>query len=128
VKTSNPMNSVVHFEIPATKPERAKEFYKKVFGWSIFDFDEETALVTTTESEETGLPKTPGAINGSLYRSDGSKTVTAVINVEDINAHIRTVESNGGKLVDAPVTVPGMGMYARFKDTEGNLMGLWQNL
>ena len=122
------MNSVVHFEIPAKEPQRAKEFYKKVFGWSIYDFDQETALLTTTESGEDGAPLKPGAINGSLYKSDGSRAVTAVVNVDDINAHIGIVESNGGKLIDPPVTIPGMGMYARFQDTEGNLMGLWQNL
>ena len=27
------MNRPVHFEIPAEKPERAIQFYKKVFGW-----------------------------------------------------------------------------------------------
>lgn len=122
------MNSVVHFEIPAKEPQRAKEFYKKVFGWSIYDFDEETSLVTTTDSGEDGIPKNPGAINGSLYKSDGSKTVTAVIDVKDMTAHISVVEANGGKLVDPPVTIPGMGMYARFTDTEGNLMGLWQTI
>ena len=29
------MSRVVHFEIPADDPERAVEFYKKVFGWKI---------------------------------------------------------------------------------------------
>jgi predicted enzyme related to lactoylglutathione lyase len=27
------MNRPVHFEIPAEKPERAIQFYEKVFGW-----------------------------------------------------------------------------------------------
>jgi len=27
------MPRVVHFEIPATDPERAAAFYKKTFGW-----------------------------------------------------------------------------------------------
>ena len=28
------MDRVVHFEIQADNPERAIEFYKKVFGWN----------------------------------------------------------------------------------------------
>ncbi len=27
------MSRVIHFEIPASNPERASAFYKKVFGW-----------------------------------------------------------------------------------------------
>jgi uncharacterized protein len=120
------MNSVVHFEIPAKNLNRAKTFYKTVFDWSIFDFDDSTSLVSTVDSEENGMPKTPGAINGSIYKVDGPKTVTIVADVPDIHAHIKIVESNGGKLVDPVTTIPGMGMYARVTDTEGNLIGLWQ--
>lgn len=29
------MAKVIHFEIPAGKPERAIKFYKNVFGWKI---------------------------------------------------------------------------------------------
>ncbi|WP_276699221.1 VOC family protein [Methanobacterium formicicum] len=29
------MPKVIHFEIPAEEPERAVEFYRKVFGWKI---------------------------------------------------------------------------------------------
>ncbi len=29
------MSRVIHFEIPASDPERASAFYKKVFGWKI---------------------------------------------------------------------------------------------
>lgn len=29
------MSRIVHFEIPAEKPEQIAEFYKKVLGWDI---------------------------------------------------------------------------------------------
>ena len=29
------MSRVIHFEIPAGDPERAANFYRKVFGWKI---------------------------------------------------------------------------------------------
>ena len=31
----SPPASIVWFEIPADKPERAREFYGKLFGWKI---------------------------------------------------------------------------------------------
>jgi uncharacterized protein len=122
------MNSVVHFEIPAKDMNRAKTFYKSVFNWSMFDFEDSTSLVSTVDSDDNGIPKVPGAINGSIYKVEGPKTVTIVIDVPDIHAHIKIAEANGGKLVDPVATVPGMGMYARFTDTEGNLIGLWQTI
>lgn len=122
------MNSVVHFEIPAKDLSRAKKFYSDVFGWQMNDFDNENTMVSTTSTDERGFPQTPGAINGSIYKPDTPKTPTIVIDVPDIQAHIKKVKSNGGELVDNVVTIPGMGMYARFKDTEGNLVGLWQTL
>jgi uncharacterized protein len=122
------MNSVVHFEIPAKDRARAKKFYQTVFDWQMMDFDEKNTMVTTTDSDENGLPKSPGAINGSIYLPDKPKTPTIVIDVPDIKKHIEKVKNNGGKLVDDTVEIPGMGMYARFTDSEGNLMGLWQTL
>jgi uncharacterized protein len=122
------MNSVVHFEIPAKDIQRSKQFYQSVFGWQMLDFDDKNTMVSTTESDENGMPQKPGAINGSIYLPDQPKTPTIVIDVPDIHAHIEKVKKNGGKIIDDVATIPGMGMYARFHDTEGNLVGLWQNL
>jgi predicted enzyme related to lactoylglutathione lyase len=122
------MNSVVHFEIPAKDRERAKKFYQTVFDWQMMDFDDKNTMVSTTDSDEKGLPRTPGAINGSIYLPDKPKTPTIVIDVPNLKDHIEKVKANGGKLVDEAVEIPGMGMYARFTDSEGNLIGLWQTL
>jgi uncharacterized protein len=108
---------------------RAKTFYSTVlFGWQMNDFDAENTMVSTTKTDENGFPQAPGAINGSIYKPDKPKTPTIVIDVPDIQAHMVKVKGNGGELVDDVVTIPGMGMYARFKDTEENLVGLWQTL
>lgn len=29
------MNRVIHFEVHAAAPERAAEFYRRVFGWQV---------------------------------------------------------------------------------------------
>jgi len=31
-------------------------------------------------------------------------------------------------VVVGPQEIPGMGIYAQVKDTEGNIIGLWQSL
>ncbi|GAB5078544.1 VOC family protein [Arthrobacter sp. AD-310] len=125
------MGGVVHFEIPADDQERAKKFYQEALGWRIdpvpgMDYN---MVVTTPMDESTGAPTEPGAINGGMFaREDALKTPVITVDVEDINATLATVEALGGAVVKPRETIPGMGSFAYFRDTEGNVMGLWENL
>ena len=49
------------------------------------------------------------------------------IAVDDIDATLERVRSSGGSAVGEPLPVGDMGVAAYFQDSEGNLMGLWQN-
>ncbi|WP_411373980.1 VOC family protein [Arthrobacter sp. MPF02] len=124
------MGGVVHFEIPADDQERAKKFYQDVLGWRIdpvpgMDYN---MVVTTPMDESTGQPE-PGAINGGMFAREADlKTPVITVDVPDINATLQTVESMGGAVVKPKETIPGMGSFAYFRDTEGNVMGLWENL
>ena len=122
------MNSVVHFELPAQDRERAKKFYSAVFGWQMMDFDPKNTMVSTTPTNEQGQPLNPGAINGGIYTPDKPTTPSIVIDVPNLEAHLKLVEANGGKKVDDVIEIPGMGRYLRFSDPEGNLVGMWQTV
>ncbi len=123
------MAGVVHFEIPTDDKERANTFYESAFGWNLSPMQEMdyTIAITTPSDEQTGMPSAPGAINGALFpRTDNLRTPIITIDVEDVDAALAQVESAGGSVAQAKDAVPGMGYYAYFKDTEGNIMGLWQ--
>ncbi|MEJ1179246.1 MULTISPECIES: VOC family protein [unclassified Pseudarthrobacter] len=123
------MAGVVHFEIPTDDKERANTFYQSAFGWNLTPMQEMdyTIAITTPSDEQTGMPSAPGAINGALFpRTDNLRTPVLTIDVEDVDAALAQVESAGGSVIQAKDAVPGMGYYAYFKDTEGNIMGLWQ--
>jgi predicted enzyme related to lactoylglutathione lyase len=49
-----------------------------------------------------------------------------VVDVDDIDAALASVEKLGGTTVTAKQPVGDMGFAAYFKDPEGNLLGLWQ--
>jgi predicted enzyme related to lactoylglutathione lyase len=120
---------VVHFEIPTENKERANTFYEGAFGWNLIPMQgmDYTSAITTPSDEQTGMPSAPGAINGALFpRTDSLKTPILTIDVDDVDAALAQVESAGGSIAQAKDAVPGMGWYAYFKDTEGNIMGLWQ--
>ena len=59
------MARVIHFELAADDPERATEFYTKVFGWQIQKWDGPQDYWLAT----TGAPGAPG-IDGAIMRRD----------------------------------------------------------
>ena len=122
------MDSVVHFEIPADDTKRAGKFYTEVFGWQINPVpDMDYTMVGTTVSSEDGRPKEPGAINGGMPKRGGPVEHTVVtVGVQDIEATLRKIESLGGRIVSPKMPVGEMGFAAYFKDTEGNVVGLFQ--
>lgn len=128
------MNRVVHFEIPANDIKRADDFYEKVFDWKINKDAMPGSqmiyhLAYTSHVDQDYMPIEPGSINGALMEKDDMvKAPVLTIDVPDIKVYMKMVEDNGGKMLMPVQTVMNMGLYARFKDTEGNVMALWQDL
>ena len=119
---------VVHFEIPFEDRERASAFYEGAFGWQLMSLPEMDYVLATTGPSDQGPPSEPGFINGGLLERGlpvGGPVI--VIDVEDIDAALESIEKLAGTTVEAKQPVGDMGFSAYFKDSEGNLMGLWQN-
>ena len=126
------MNPVVHFEMPAQDRKRMADFYTKVFGWRTQQLSEDMGnyvLATTTDSDEMGRPREPGAINGGFFQKTDDKPSqypSVVIAVEDIREHMKKVETAGGEVLGEPWDIPGIGLYVGFFDTEGNRVSMLQ--
>ena len=123
------MSGVVHFEIPADNEDRARKFYESVFGWTFQVLPEmEYSLAFTTPAGQGGMPAGQGAINGGIFRrGDMLPAPVVTIDVEDIDAALAQIQRLGGETVRGRMEVPGSGWNAYFRDSEGNVMGLWQN-
>lgn len=121
---------IVHFEIPADDPVRAGDFYRAAFDWDVrpvpgMDY----TAIGTTPTDEQGAALEPGTINGGMRRRDQTLTGPCVtIDVEDIDRALETIGRLGGSTVQAKAPVGAIGFTAYFRDTEGNLMGLWQGV
>jgi uncharacterized protein len=128
----NKMNPVVHFEMPAEDRERMAGFYSNVFGWQTKLMGEEMGnyvTVTTSETDDKGMPKVPGSINGGFFpkRDDmPAQYPSIVIAVDDIKDSIQKVNKAKGKVLGDPMEIPGVGIYVSFLDTEGNRVSLLQ--
>jgi hypothetical protein len=125
------LDKVIFFEIPGDNLPRARKFYTTVFGWKMNEIPEmHYTQVGTVEADRLGVrgrPKEPGAINGGMVeRSDSVKSPVIYINVKNIDEAAAAIEQNGGKIIQPKAPVGNFGFAAYFKDTEGNVVGLWQ--
>jgi len=126
------MNPVVHFEMPAEDRSRMRRFYENTFGWKTEQLGPEMGdyvLVTTTETDASRRPKTPGAINGGFYpkRNDWpAQYPSVVIAVDDVRGSMKKVSEAGGKVLGDPMQIPGVGLYVSFFDSEGNRVSMLQ--
>ncbi len=124
-------NRVVHFEIPATNKKRASDFYTKAFGWKMEDMGANYGGYVVASSGPSMPDSNPAnlGINGGIYEIK-KKDVNAyrcVIGVEDIEKAMKDVKSSGGKIItEKPDDIPGVGIFAKCEDTEGNIFSLLQ--
>jgi predicted enzyme related to lactoylglutathione lyase len=121
---------VVHFEVPFDDGDRARSFYKQVFDWNVQEVPEmDYTIVMSGPTTDDGTPSEPGFINGGMLQRSQSSSTGPVITlaVDDIEAALKRIEDAGGSTVVGKSPVGDMGFAAYFKDTEGNVMGLWEN-
>src|SRR5574337_556893 len=116
------MHRVIHFELGVQDPERAIQFYEKVFGWKVLRWEgPQTYWLMTTGPEDR-----PG-INGGLMRHrDGMPRTVNTIEVPSVDEFAEKVTRGGGKVVAPKMVIPGIGYQAYCEDTEGILFGIHQ--
>jgi len=128
------MNPVVHFEMAAEDKKRMSEFYSTVFGWKTQQLGPEMGdyvIALTTETDENGMIQKPGNINGGFYQKMEDPKMnypSVVIEVKNINDSIEKIKKAGGKVLDEPMKIPGVGIFVSFIDTEGNRSSILQSI
>ena len=128
------MDKVQHFEIPADDVARARKFYEGVFGWKTMEFPMPGMLYVglhTGPVDEKNMWKEAGFINGGMFQRSPQFPVqgpVVAIPVENIDASLAQVKAAGGTVVMEKMKIADMGLYAYIKDSEGNIIGVWQNL
>jgi predicted enzyme related to lactoylglutathione lyase len=126
------MPNIAFFDIPADNVERAKHFYTSLFGWKInlgLTTPEQAAIAAMQYHAVLTGPTREGTMNmGGLYRRQGNESIKNYVEVDDIDAVLAKVEKLGGKIVMPRQMIPGIGLVAMIKDTEGNGIGIWKPL
>ena len=114
-------SSIVWFEVPADRPERAKTFYSKLFGWKIKKFP---GMEDYWHIDTGGPDATP---DGGMYpRKTPQQAITNYVAVPSVDVAAAKVTQLGGKICMAKTPVPGMGFFAICQDTEDNTFAIWE--
>jgi uncharacterized protein len=110
---------IVHAEIRSADPDATRAFFGSLFGWT---YPQEGAFPGYT-FVDTGVPNALYTAISPL-QGDGD-LVTFFVGVEDIDASVADAEKLGGRVVQAPVNVPGVA-FALIADPQGHVVGLAQ--
>lgn len=130
---NTPMCPVIHFEMSYQNRERAAAFYSAAFGWQTEMLGAEMGhyllLTTATADAKPGAPA--GAIGGGMFARSADmpehmQKPSVVIGVPDMLTATARVRAAGGQVLGEPMTIPGVGEYVPFIDTEGNRLSMLQ--
>jgi len=119
-KKTTPAN-IIWFEIPADNPNRAKEFYSKLFGWKINLFP---GMKDYWHIDTGGSDDTPDG--GLMARKHPAQPITNYVNVPSVTQFMGKAEKLGGKICVPKTAVPQMGYFAICQDTENNTFAIWE--
>jgi predicted enzyme related to lactoylglutathione lyase len=109
------------FELVTGEPKRAQAFYAEVLGWRVEAFP---MGAFTYEMIYRGAK-----MLGGYAPPKGSARAhwLAYVSVEDVDAAAAAAVANGGKIVEPPSDIPGVGRRARIADPHGAELGLLKN-
>ena len=117
------MSRIIHFEIPADNPERASAFYANALGWEFEKYPGPMNYWLV----RTGAEGKPGIDGGMMPREHPGQVPTLVAGVDSVDAASTQITKAGGVSVLPKMAIPGVGWAAYFKDTEGNIFGIFQD-
>jgi predicted enzyme related to lactoylglutathione lyase len=112
-------------DLAATDADRAKHFYRQLFGWTSYDQPANGGIFTRLRSA--------GQDVGSLYQlsiahlDHGAPSHwTPYIRVDNVDDVVRRTGAIGGKAIVRPFIVAGVARIALIQDSIGAHVGLWE--
>lgn len=119
-------NIITWVEIYVEDMERAKKFYKDVFGQELQAMPMEGSTDEMYAfAWEDDAPGAAGALIKSETRKPSDSGTLAYFGCSNCDELLLKVESAGGKVL-MPMTDAGeFGTFAQFTDTEGNTIGVF---
>ncbi len=112
-------NPFVHVELNTTDLGKAKEFYGKLFNWTLEDVPNmEYTMIKVGEGTGGGMMKHPVAGAPSMW--------LAYVMVDVVNAETAKAKSLGATILKDVTEIPGVGWFSIFSDPTGAPLALFK--
>lgn len=111
-------------ELMTSDTNGAKDFYQRIFGWTLKDEPMERGKTYTViqagEEKIGGILSTADALSEETPPPHWGTYVT----VDDVDKTVELVESIGGKIIVPPMDIPGTGRFAVFADPQKAVLSI----
>src|SRR5579864_819378 len=115
-------NAFVHVELNTTDLPKAKDFYGKLFDWTLEDVpmggSDTYTMIKVGQGTGGGMMKHPMPGAPSMW--------LAYVLVDSIEASTEKAKSLGATIIKPVTEVMGMGSLSIITDPAGAMLGLWQ--
>ncbi|MDB5259094.1 MAG: lactoylglutathione lyase [Candidatus Taylorbacteria bacterium] len=122
------MNTIAYFEIQASEPTKAVDFYGAVFGWKFAK--EELVPIEYYRMTDTGGAGIMGAILKRPAATPplecGTNAFTCSVQVESFDQTAAVILKNGGQVALPKFAIPGRCWQGYFIDIDHNVFGIFQ--
>jgi predicted enzyme related to lactoylglutathione lyase len=110
----------VWFEHVSKDTKRAQTFYREVLGWRVEPFPMGSVTYEMIYAGDTMI----GGYAAPRMDRQPSHWI-AYVSVEDVDTAAKAAVANGGKVVEAPDEIPGVGRSARIADPQSAELSLF---
>ncbi len=113
-------------ELMTSDPQKAKEFYKSLFGWDYEDHDMGHGTYTMIKAGDTGA--------GGLMQIPADKVGKipphwmSYVSVENVDKFVEKAQSLGATITVPATNVSDYGRFAVIADPTGAHIAFWQSL
>jgi hypothetical protein len=112
-------NPFVHIELHTQDVEKAKNFYGKLFDWTLEDYpDMNYTIVKVGEGTGGGIMKSP--------MPDALPQWVPYVLVTDVAASTEKAKSLGATVLADVTEIPDMGWFSMLLDPTGAAFALWK--
>jgi predicted enzyme related to lactoylglutathione lyase len=109
-------NPVIHAEIRSEDPDKTREFFAALFGWT-YSPGAFPGYTFADVGVPNALPTAIGPLQG------GEDTVLFFVGVDDVAATLARAQELGGRIVQEATEVPEV-TFGVFADAQGHIVGV----
>ena len=110
------------YELMTHDPEKASEFYGKLFGWDVKE--EKMGEDLTYNTIVAGECQLGGFVEDTQSPSDSPAKWVSCVSVKSVDDTVKTAKKQGAKILMGPIDIGEAGRYAVLSDAQGAVFSI----